>query len=177
MANGSTIDRMTWTPAYVGLGSNLDNPQEQLRWAIESLRELESVRGLLCSDYVVSPPMGPQNQPEFLNAVCSFETTLGAEALLLQLHDLEDMRGRVRQRHWGPRTLDLDLLVYGTETRSGPGLRLPHPGIHERSFVLYPLAQIAPALLIPGKGRVSELVQACDTTKLRPFDPVGAASQ
>lgn len=177
MANRSANDGMTWTPAYVGLGSNLDNPQGQLDWAIEKLRELESVRGLVCSDYVVSSPMGPQNQPDYLNAVCCFETTLGARALLLQLHNLEDLRGRVRQRRWGPRTLDLDLLVYGSETRSGPGLRLPHPGIHERSFVLYPLAQIAPALFIPGKGWVSELVQACDTTNLRPFDAAGAARQ
>lgn len=170
---GNTI----WTPAYVGLGSNLDDPLSQLQWAIEQLGEMEDLRKLVCSDIVQSSPMGPPGQPDYLNAACGFETTLEAERLLEALHALEAQRDRVRGRHWGPRTLDLDLLVYGDRISQRDSLKLPHPGVHERSFVLYPLAQIAPDLYIPGKGRVSELVLACDTSTLKPIDAAGAAGQ
>ncbi len=164
---------MRWQPAYVGLGSNLEDPCGQIRWAVARLAERPDICGLICSGIYLSPPMGPQDQPDFLNAVCGLLTCLPAEELLAVLHELEEQRGRQRSERWGPRTLDLDLLVYAQELSDRDDLRLPHPGIHERSFVLYPLAEIAPALEIPGRGRVSHLAAACGRQGLQLYVDAG----
>ena len=164
---------MRWQPAYVGLGSNLENPCGQLRWAIARLKQRSDMRSLACSGIYLSAPMGPPDQPDFLNAVCGLLTSLPAADLLTVLHELEAQRGRRRGERWGPRTLDLDLLVYGRELSDSAELRLPHPGVHERSFVLYPLAEIAPALEIPGRGRVSQLAAACGLQGLQRYADTG----
>jgi 2-amino-4-hydroxy-6-hydroxymethyldihydropteridine diphosphokinase len=147
-----------WQPAYVGLGSNLDDPRAQVRAAQRRLAELPVTSTALHSRLYGTRPMGPVAQPDFVNAVTGLLTQLDPRQLLEALRALESEFGRpaVHER-WGPRVLDLDLLVYGRERRGEPDLTLPHPGIVERNFVLYPLADIAPDLDVPGLGRVAEL--------------------
>lgn len=140
---------------YIGLGSNLDEPREQVRRAATALARLDSSMRL--SSLYMSEPMGPQDQPRFINAVAEIRTRLSPEALLDELQAIEQAHGRIRERHWGPRTLDLDLLVYGDEKISTPRLVVPHPGLPERAFVLYPLAELAPALQVPGFGTAAGL--------------------
>jgi len=149
-----------WHPAYIGVGSNLDDPQTQLLRAFTKLAELPQTRLVLTSPLYVSQPFGPVKQPEFVNAVVGVLTQLDPPTLLKSLRDLETLQGRPgpeQRERWGPRVIDLDVLVYGRERRADPELTLPHPGIVERNFVLYPLADIAPDLEIPGLGRVTEL--------------------
>lgn len=147
-----------WRPAYVALGSNLDDPRGRVRTALERLRSLPESRLVARSSLWTSPPMGPQDQPDFVNAACGLLTRLAPEALLRALKALEREMGRSQPaQRWGPRVIDLDLLAVGTETVSTPGLTVPHPGVQERDFVLYPLAEIAPELWIPGLGRVRTL--------------------
>ncbi len=147
-----------WQPAYVGIGSNLDDPRAQVVRAIERVASLPGVWLALRSRLYGSRPLGPADQPDFVNAVIGILTRLDPPALLAELRALESAAGRpaLRER-WGPRVLDLDLLVYGRERRSDPELTLPHPGIVQRSFVLYPLADIAPDLDVPGMGRIADL--------------------
>jgi 2-amino-4-hydroxy-6-hydroxymethyldihydropteridine diphosphokinase len=149
---------MHWIPAYVGLGSNLDEPRTQIGRALNALADLPGSRLVLRSRLYGSKPFGPVPQPDFVNAVAGLLTTLDADAFFAALRALEPQLGRVppRQR-WGPRAIDLDLLLFGSERRDAGELLLPHPGIVERNFVLYPLADIAPDLTIPGRGRVREL--------------------
>ena len=147
------------TRAYIGLGSNLDNPRDQLLDALRELAEEEGIQLLAQSSLYLSEPMGPQDQPEFINAVAAIETTLGPLLLLEVLQAIENRHGRKRERHWGPRTLDLDLLLYGEEHISHPDLTVPHPGIAERSFVLLPLREVTPGLAIEGLGSVEDLLQ------------------
>jgi len=142
---------------FIGLGSNLEEPGEQIRRAFAALAKLEHTQLLQKSALYHSPPMGPQDQPAFINAVAELETRLPPDVLLDALQAIEQAQGRVRDRRWGPRTLDLDLLVYGAEEISSPRLVVPHPGLPERSFVLYPLAELAPALEVPGFGTVADL--------------------
>jgi 2-amino-4-hydroxy-6-hydroxymethyldihydropteridine diphosphokinase len=147
-----------WHPAYIGVGSNLDDPGAQVRRACAKLAELPSTRLVLTSPIYVSSPFGPVKQPDFANAVAGILTQLDPLALLAGLHSIEAAQGRPKERErWGPRVIDLDVLVYGRERLADPRLTLPHPGIVERNFVLYPLADIAPDLDIPGLGRVIEL--------------------
>jgi 2-amino-4-hydroxy-6-hydroxymethyldihydropteridine diphosphokinase len=147
-----------WHPAYIGVGSNLDDPRAQVRSAFGELAKLPATRVILTSPLYVSRPFGPVKQPDFANAVAGVLTQLDPHALLASLRSLEAARGRPEQRErWGPRIIDLDVLVYGRERLADPELTLPHPGIVERNFVLYPLADIAPDLDIPGLGRVIEL--------------------
>ena len=149
---------MRWIPAYVGLGSNLDGPSEHIARAFEALAALPDTRLVLRSRLYGSKPFGPVVQPDFVNAAAGLLTTLALEAFFRALRALEPRLGREPPRErWGPRAIDLDLLVFGEERRAGGELVLPHPGIVERNFVLYPLADIAPELLIPGQGRVREL--------------------
>ena len=164
---------LRWEPAYVGLGSNLDDPYGQIRWAIAQFKQRSDIRSLNCSGIYISAPMGPQDQPDYLNAVCGLLTSMTATELLGVLHEQEEQRGRQRSQRWGPRTLDLDLLVYGREVNERDDLKLPHPGVHERSFVLYPLAEIAPDLEIPGRGRVSQLAAACGRQGLQRYADAG----
>jgi 2-amino-4-hydroxy-6-hydroxymethyldihydropteridine diphosphokinase len=149
--------------AYLGLGSNLGNPLAQLRSARQAIQALPAVREIAFSSLYRSTPMGPSDQPDYINAVMAIQTCLSALDLLKALQAIELAHGRMRTgERWGPRTLDLDLLLYGQEEIVGNVLTVPHPGLAEREFVLYPLAEIAPPeLVIPGKGLLSELVRAC----------------
>ncbi|MGE6608407.1 2-amino-4-hydroxy-6-hydroxymethyldihydropteridine diphosphokinase [Halomonas sp. NPDC076908] len=131
---------------YIGLGSNLASPLEQVRQALVELAMLPLSRLVATSSLYVSRPVGPQDQPDFINAVAALETRLSPLALLDQLQALEQQHRRQRQRHWGPRTLDLDLLLYGNSQISTPRLNVPHPQMTARAFVLAPLAEIAPSL-------------------------------
>jgi 2-amino-4-hydroxy-6-hydroxymethyldihydropteridine diphosphokinase len=152
------VTQALWQPAYVGVGSNLEDPQQQVRRACEQLAHLPQTRRVRVSQLYRSIPLGPVAQPEFINAAVALLTQLPPLVLLGQLRALESAAGRPAQRErWGPRVLDLDLLAYGRERRADATLTLPHPGIVERNFVLYPLADIAPDLDLPGLGRVAEL--------------------
>lgn len=146
---------------FIGLGSNLEDPVSQVKQALQELAELPDSRFIKASSLYSSAPVGPQDQPDFVNAVAELETTLEAHALLDQLQSLEQKHQRVRERHWGPRTLDLDLLLYGTEQINSERLTVPHAFMQERSFVLYPLAEIAPDTEIPNIGSLSQLLVAC----------------
>ena len=148
--------------AYIGLGANVGEPVRQLRAAVESLASLPRTRVVVCSSLYRSAPVGVTDQPDFVNAVCALETTLPASDLMQHLLDVEGESGRVRgAQKGGPRPLDLDLLLYGSETIATESLTLPHPRLHERAFVLLPLVEIAPALAIPGRGPVQTLLRAC----------------
>ena len=148
-----------WRPAYIGLGSNLSHPEAQVRGAAQRLASLPRSHLVLRSRLFGSRPMGPPGQPDYVNAAAGILTQLTAAQLLQELQRLEVQAGRPAvHEHWGPRIIDLDLLIFGTEQSVGPGLVLPHPGVVERNFVLYPLADIAPDLEVPGRGRVRELL-------------------
>ena len=148
-----------WLPAYVGLGSNLSDPAAQVRRAFEALAQLPGARLLARSSLYRTRPFGAVVQPAFVNAVAGLLTQRTPEELLAQLRALERELGRTAaDERWGPRLIDLDLLVCGREMRATQTLTLPHPGIAERDFVLYPLAEVAPDLVVPGRGRVAELL-------------------
>lgn len=148
------------TTAWIGLGSNLDDPRRQVLDALRELDEADGISVTARSSLYMSEPMGPQDQPDFINAVAAVETQLAPLELLARLRSIEQRHARRRERHWGPRTLDLDLLLYGADRIDHPDLRVPHPGIAGRSFVLLPLREIAPGIEIPGKGKVEELLAA-----------------
>ncbi len=150
------------TVAYVGLGANLGAREETLRRALELLAEADGVSLLAVSQLQETEPVGVVDQPPFLNGAAALETTRTARGLLDLLLAIEASLGRVREERWGPRTVDLDLLVYGDEVVDEPGLRVPHPHLHERRFALEPLAELAPQLDVPGRGRVSALLTALD---------------
>lgn len=147
--------------AYIGLGSNLDNPERQIGQALKDLDNIPATQLISDSGLFKSPPMGPQDQPDYLNAVALLATELDAESLLDQLQSIENNHGRVRTRHWGERTLDLDILLYGDMMINSERLTVPHTGLAEREFVLYPLQKITPDLQVPGKGSIAELIKAC----------------
>jgi 2-amino-4-hydroxy-6-hydroxymethyldihydropteridine diphosphokinase len=155
------------TRAYIGLGSNLDQPQRQVRQALGELGALLQTRSIVSSRLYLSAPMGPPDQPDYINAVAGLETTLGSYELLTELQAIEQRHGRIRRRQWGERTLDLDLLLYGDSEIKTPELIVPHPGLHQRAFVLCPLAEIAPEVIIPGYGRVADLAAQCSCFGLR----------
>lgn len=149
------------TRAFVGLGSNIGEPRRQLQAAMKELNELPDTRAVAASAVYRSAPLDYLEQPEFLNAVMELETQLTPEALLDGLQAIEKGHGRERPFAGAPRTLDLDLLLYGDATLATPRLSLPHPRMHERAFVLMPLAEIAPQAAIPGRGTARELLAAC----------------
>ena len=158
---------MNWIPAYIGLGSNLQDPPRQVRRALEALADLPSTRLVLRSSLYGSKPFGPVVQADFCNAVAGLLTRLAAADLWGALRSLEQQLGREpAPERWGPRLIDLDLLVYGSERRSDPALTLPHPGIAERNFVLRPLCDIAPDLMVPGLGRVAHLASSVSAAGL-----------
>ncbi|HHM04428.1 MAG TPA: 2-amino-4-hydroxy-6-hydroxymethyldihydropteridine diphosphokinase [Gammaproteobacteria bacterium] len=150
------------TRAYVGLGSNLDNPPARVRSALGAL---DAIPGTCCvaqSSLYRSTPLGPPGQPDYVNAVAALDTHLSAATLLAELQKIEAQQGRVRGGlRWGPRTLDLDLLLFGEERHDEAFLTVPHPGLPRRNFVLYPLAEIVPELAIPGLGSLRGLIDAC----------------
>jgi 2-amino-4-hydroxy-6-hydroxymethyldihydropteridine diphosphokinase len=156
------------TTAYIGLGSNLESPAAQIKSARMSILRLPSIEERAFSNLYASAPMGPQDQPEYVNAVMVIGTDLPPLELLYALQTIEKAHGRVRgNQRWGARTLDLDLLLYGDEQIDLPELTVPHPGIAERPFVLYLLLECAPDLVIPGKGKASELLTQCPRKGLR----------
>ncbi len=153
--------------AFVGIGSNLDHPTRQVEVAIQRLRDLPRVRLQSASSMYRSSPLGGIEQPDYVNAVAHVETSLTARDLLTALLDVESSQGRLRDgRRWGPRVIDLDLLVYAQETIREPGLEVPHPGIAQRNFVLLPLREIAPDLDVPGLGPLSGVDVNCDEPRI-----------
>lgn len=146
---------------YIGLGSNLEDPKAQILTAIEDIRAIQQTSLVELSSLYRSPPMGPQDQPDYINAVVGVETELPPHALLDALQQIEQKHGRIRKRHWGERTLDLDILLFADKVIQDTRLTVPHPGIAERAFVLYPLAEIAPDLQIPGLGSLAEIQAGC----------------
>lgn len=145
------------TKAFIGLGSNLEEPVAQIERAIELLEGIPGTTLESRSSLYQSAPLGAVTQPDFINAVAEIRTLLDARSLLQYLHELERSQGRIRREHWGPRILDLDLLVFGDAEIDEPELTVPHPGIAVRNFVLLPLKEVAPELLIPGLGRISDI--------------------
>jgi 2-amino-4-hydroxy-6-hydroxymethyldihydropteridine diphosphokinase len=152
--------------AFVGLGSNLGDREGTLRAAVGRLRSLQATRVLRVSTLRNTEPVGYVDQPRFLNGVVELETGLPAHELLDAMLELERGFGRDRSASppRGPRTLDLDLLLYGSEEIAAPGLEVPHPRLHERRFVLEPLAELDPALEVPGKGPIQTLLARLDST-------------
>lgn len=149
---------MRWRPAYVALGGNLSEPLCQVRNTLDALGAIAGTRLVLRSSPWRSRPMGPQDQPDFVNAVAGLVTARPARELFESLQAIERSMGKVEPVvRWGPRLIDLDLLAVGADRLDEPGLRLPHPGLHRRNFVLYPLAEIAAELWVPGVGRVRTL--------------------
>jgi 2-amino-4-hydroxy-6-hydroxymethyldihydropteridine diphosphokinase len=148
-----------WRPAYVAVGSNLNHPRERVLEALERLSNLRAVASLLRSRLYRTTPMGPQDQPNFVNAAAGMLTRLSPRDLLGALLEIERAMGRDRQQRWGPRVIDLDLLWMVDSAVEEPGLTVPHPGVSTRNFVLYPLADIAPTMNIPGLGRVRDLMR------------------
>jgi 2-amino-4-hydroxy-6-hydroxymethyldihydropteridine diphosphokinase len=152
------VDATRWFPAYVALGSNLDDPPAQIERAFTALAGLRESRLVARSPLYRSLPFGPVAQPDFVNAVAGMLTTLDAGAMLAELKALEQRLGRESPIvRWGPRRIDLDLLVHGTTRIDDPQIQVPHPGIADRAFVLAPLLDLAPDLDVPGVGRVRTL--------------------
>jgi 2-amino-4-hydroxy-6-hydroxymethyldihydropteridine diphosphokinase len=149
------------TLAYVGLGANIGNPRRQLQAALQELKAMPESRVTAASSLYRSAPVGYLDQPEFLNQVVEMDTGLAAEQLLANLEEIEQKQGRERPFPNAPRTLDLDLLLYGDAVISTARLTVPHPRMHERAFVLKPLAEIAPQAAIPGRGKVASLLAGC----------------
>lgn len=155
------------TPVYIGLGANLGSRRATLARAVQDIDRIPGVMLVAQSSIYESAPMGPQDQPDYLNAVVAVLTDLSPPALLKAMQDIERAHGRRRGgERWGPRSLDLDLLVYGSLQSEGHGLDIPHPGLVERNFVLYPLAEIAPRLMVPGAGIAEELAGAVGSVGL-----------
>ena len=155
------------TDVYIGLGSNLQNPTQQITSAIEQLNLLPNCSLIRFSSLYLSRPMGPADQPAYINAVVLLQTRLDALTLLAKLQEIELEHGRVRKiEQWGPRTLDLDILVYGNYFHTSQDLTVPHPGIKWREFVLYPLHEINKNLMIPGLGIVHRIKQRCQSNGL-----------
>lgn len=148
--------------AFIGLGSNLADPLAQVRQALVELESIPGTRLSARSSLYRTSPVGLLDQPDFINAVASVQTTLSPPMLLAALLAIEGRHGRKRTIRNAQRTLDLDLLLYGEEVLDSDGLTLPHPRLHERAFVLAPLAEIAPGVLVPGQGRVVDLLARTD---------------
>jgi 2-amino-4-hydroxy-6-hydroxymethyldihydropteridine diphosphokinase len=147
------------TRAYVGLGANLGDRSAMLRTAVEQLRREPDVTVVAVSSVRETDPVGFIDQPRFLNAAAALDTELPARELLDRLLGIERRLGRTREGpRFGPRTIDLDLLLYGDERLEGPDLEVPHPRLHERLFVLEPLFELDPGLVVPGRGTVSALI-------------------
>lgn len=159
-----------WQPVYIGVGSNVDDPTAQVRRAVSKLGAIAASRAVCVSPLYGSRAFGPIAQPDFVNAVVGALTQLDSRKFLLELQALERTLGRpARHQKWGPRVIDLDLLIYGRERSCGGSLDLPHPGIGERNFVLFPLADIAPDLDVPGLGRVAELAARASREDIWPL--------
>jgi len=145
---------------YIGLGSNLDEPIQQILTAIKHLQSTAEVQIVAVSNLYKTPPMGPQNQPDYINAVAELKTMLSPHQLLIYLHHLENQQARSRDtERWGARTLDLDLLLYADTVLNTDELTIPHIGIKQRAFVLYPLYDIVQNKPLPLIGQVGDLIE------------------
>lgn len=154
--------------SYIGIGSNQKEPIEQAKQAIKALKMLPNTQLTNCSSLYCSSPMGPQDQPDYINAVAELDTQLSALDLLDELQKIEQSQGRVRKENrWGPRTLDLDILLYNDQLINHSRLVIPHYGMKVREFVLYPLFEIAADLVLPDGSVLSTLTAACDKNNLR----------
>jgi 2-amino-4-hydroxy-6-hydroxymethyldihydropteridine diphosphokinase len=154
------------TIVYIGLGSNMRSPRQQIKSAIKSIGKIASTRVLKASSLYKSKPVGPQNQNDYINAVVKVETELMPLELLDCMQNIENQYGRIREERWGPRILDLDILMFGKEIIQDHKLTIPHSEIENRSFVLVPLAEIDSNCLIPGKGMISDLLAVIDQEDL-----------
>ena len=161
---------MSLVRAYIGLGGNLGDVPACLERAFQALDVLPSSRLTARSSHYRNAPLGRSDQPDYINAVAVLETELEPLALLDQLQRIEREEGRVREERWGPRTLDLDILLYGELRIRDERLSVPHPGLPERAFVLYPLREIEPELVVPGFGPLSRLIDACPPWRMEKID-------
>jgi 2-amino-4-hydroxy-6-hydroxymethyldihydropteridine diphosphokinase len=156
---------------YIGLGSNLENPIVQIQQALLALQALPNTQLLTHSSLYQSTPLGPANQPDYINAVAGLNTILSPFELLSTLQAIENKQGRVRNgQRWGPRTLDLDILLYNDYNYKSPQLILPHPGIYERAFVLYPLYECNPTLILPNGQPLHQVMANCSTSVPKKID-------
>jgi len=158
------------TTAFIGLGSNLDDPIDQVQRALLELAALPQTLLTAHSSLYRSDPVGPPGQPDYINAVAQLDTCLGAEALLDQLQRLEQLHRRRRIVRWGPRTLDLDLLLFGAEQIDTPRLTVPHPYLNQRSFVIYPLCELQPELTLPDGTPLATFRKSCPMGSLQPIE-------
>ncbi|MFS1523080.1 2-amino-4-hydroxy-6-hydroxymethyldihydropteridine diphosphokinase [Microbulbifer sp. 2304DJ12-6] len=152
--------------AYIGLGSNLAQPQKQLRNALVAMGEIPQSQLLRCSGFYRSAPLGPSAQPDYINAVTELHTELCPLSLLEQLQAIEAAHGRERSVRWGARTLDLDILLFGPKQIDSLRLQVPHPRMFERNFVLVPLAELTPNLRLPSGETLAQLLQNCPHNRL-----------
>ncbi len=151
---------MSYHTVYIGLGSNLESPQAQINSALTALQALPQSQYLQCSHWYSSKAIGPGEQPDYINAVAALETQLSPLALLHELQGIENAHGRQRDIRWGARTLDLDLLLYDNVCIETEELHIPHPEMTKRNFVLYPLYDVAPSLILPDGQAVSTLIES-----------------
>lgn len=155
---------------YIGLGSNLDDPVAQILRAMDEIDALTDVCLVARSSLFRSAPLGPQDQPDFINAVVAISTSKSPSSIVQDLQRLERQHLRKREMRWGPRTLDLDILLFGASVIVSKQLQIPHPGLPERAFVLYPLHQVAGDIQIPKFGALTDLMEACDAGDLHELD-------
>lgn len=154
--------------AYIGVGSNLDNPVAQVKEAFEELGYLPDTLLFAKSSLYSCTPLGPEDQPDYVNAVAALDTLLSPEDLLSELVKIEDLQGRTRDgEKWGPRILDLDLLLYGKKKIKTKNLIVPHPEMHKRDFVIIPLGEIAGNISIPGMGKLAGLLGQCENHSVK----------
>jgi 2-amino-4-hydroxy-6-hydroxymethyldihydropteridine diphosphokinase len=163
----SQLPISVWRPAYVAIGSNLDSPADRVREAFTRLSDLKDTQLIARSALYATRPLGPKQQPDFVNAAAGLLTRLTPMELLESLLSIERTMGRERHEKWGPRRIDLDLVWMADAAIASEALTLPHPGVSSRNFVLYPLADIAPTLVIPGLGSVAALKQGIGADGLK----------
>lgn len=157
---------MSPTLCYIAIGSNLASPLEQVKAALDAIGEIPQSRVVTVSSFYRTPPLGPQDQPDYLNAAVALETPLEAEALLDHTQRIELQQGRVRKaERWGPRTLDLDIMLFGDQVIQTPRLTVPHYDMRNRGFMLWPLFEIAPALVFPDGMTLSAALKECAADK------------
>jgi len=157
--------------AYISVGSNLNNPYQQVKSAIDKLKIVDGIRIEAMSGWYLSDPVGPKNQSRYVIGVIKILTRLSPKQLLKKLHEIEDAHGRIRNVRWGPRTLDLDILLYGTRMMSTKKLTIPHPEMKIRNFVLTPLADIEPDLVLPDGSILSSLLENSQLKEIIPILP------
>ena len=157
--------------AYISIGSNLNNPYQQVKSAIGKLKIADNIYIETISGWYLSDPVGPKNQSRYVNGVIKISTRLLPNQLLKKLHEIEDAHGRIRNVRWGPRTLDLDILLYGSRMMNTKKLTIPHPEMKIRNFVLTPLADIEPDLVLPDGSILSSLLKNNQLKEIVPILP------